>query len=83
MTDAVRISKIVVIGNNEVCDDGSVIPQYQIDGLWFSGQKDITVQSGSEVVLSMLPDGVGVQITLPNGDVVGDEYNLGAVTVER
>jgi len=72
--------EIVVIGNNEVCEDGSIVPQYKIDGLWFSGQKDVSVQLGSEVVLSMLPDGIDLQITLPTGEIVGDDYNLGVVT---
>ena len=62
------------------CLPGSLIPEYRLDGIWSSGDNDLTVAEGTEVVLSMLPNNIGVSITLPDGTVVGDDYNLGNVT---
>ncbi len=61
------------------CKD-TVIPEYRIDGKWFSGDNDVTVDQGTNVMLSMLPNSVGLTITKPDGSVVGDNFNLGGVT---
>ncbi|MGB5553743.1 MAG: T9SS type A sorting domain-containing protein, partial [Flavobacteriaceae bacterium] len=75
--------EIIVIANTQTCALGSVIPQYKINGFWYSGQSNVGVQPGSEVVLSMLPDGVDVSITLPNGTIVDDEYVLDDFSAEN
>ncbi len=62
------------------CPEGSVIPEYRINGVWDSGKEEITVEEGDDLMLSILPNGVGVTITLPDGTRVGDDYSLGAVT---
>ena len=64
-------------GNN--CSATSIIPEYRIDGSWASGQNDLQLSQGTSLMLSMLPNGVGVSIELPNGEIVGDNYNLGSV----
>ena len=63
------------------CTAGSIIPEYRLDGVWDSGENYVTVTEGTEVMFSMLPNNIGVTVTLPNGTVVGDDYNLGNVTV--
>ncbi len=62
------------------CPPGSIIPEYQLDGVWLSGENDLSVAEGTEVVLSMLPNDIGLTITLPDGSTVGDNYDLGNVT---
>ena len=63
----------------ESCPSGSIIPEYTLDGVVQSGAGSITVDEGTEVILSMLPDGIGLTITLPDGSTVGDNHNLGNV----
>ncbi len=62
------------------CSSETIIPEYRINGLWESGANYLRVQEGTEVILSILPNNVGVAITLPDGSQVGDNYNLGNVT---
>ncbi|WP_411032162.1 PQQ-dependent sugar dehydrogenase [Spongiimicrobium sp. 3-5] len=71
---------VALWGLNFNCSDNSIVPEYRLDGTWFSGQSELTVASGTEVVLSMLPNGIGLTITLPDGSQVGDDYNLGNVS---
>tara|TARA_R110000868_G_scaffold90110_1_gene250370 strand:- start:1621 stop:5709 length:4089 start_codon:yes stop_codon:yes gene_type:complete len=61
------------------CPSG-IIPEYSIDGVWDSGQNNLSVATGTEVVLSMLPNGLGVTITLPDGTVAGDDYTISSAT---
>jgi hypothetical protein len=74
------VININVAGSTDNCPSGSVIPEYQLDGIWDSGLNDLNVPEGTLVVLSMLPNGKNPTITLPNGNVVGDDYSLGNVT---
>ena len=62
------------------CQPNSIIPEYRLDGVWSSGENELTVSYGTEVMLSMLPNEIGVTIELPDGTIVGDNYNLGEVT---
>ena len=62
------------------CKSSTIIPEYKINGTWFSGSSDITINEGTGIVLSMLPNGRPLAITLPNGTVVGDNYFLGNVS---
>lgn len=73
----------LTVGNtSNNCPSGSIIPEYNIGGVWSSGQNSISVAEGKAVTLSMLPNGVGLTIRLPNGTVVGDNHKLGKVTAE-
>ncbi|WP_298481223.1 PQQ-dependent sugar dehydrogenase [uncultured Maribacter sp.] len=65
------------------CEEGSIIPEYQLNGIWKSGKNEVEVVEGTEVVLSMLPNDIGLEITLPNGEIVGDNYDLGMVDVSK
>ncbi len=62
------------------CPPGSIIPEYRLNGVWLSGQNDLTVAVGTSVMLSMLPNGIGVTVTLPNGTVRGDNYGISSAT---
>ncbi|WP_276392934.1 T9SS type A sorting domain-containing protein, partial [Eudoraea chungangensis] len=62
------------------CVPGSIIAEYNLNGVWFSGEDSITIEEGTVVILSMLPNFIDVDITLPDGTVVGDNYELGSVT---
>ncbi len=62
------------------CPEGSVIAEYRLDGVWNSGKSLLSVEEGTNVILSGLPNNLNLSITLPNGDEVGDNYSLGAVT---
>ncbi len=73
------ILEINVITNSG-CAAGTILPEYRLNGTWLSGQTNISVDEGTSVILSILPNSYGVTITLPNGSKVGDNYNLGAVT---
>ena len=64
----------------ESCDLITVLPEYRLNGTWFSGQTEISIDEGTEVLLSILPNSIGVIITLPDGSDVGDNYNIGNVT---
>ncbi|WP_273567544.1 T9SS type A sorting domain-containing protein [Maribacter halichondriae] len=75
-----RAFEIFVISDGDTCPTGSIVPQYQVNGTWFKGYNNLSVQPGAEVVLSMYPEDIGLEITLPSGEVVGDEHSLGAVT---
>jgi hypothetical protein len=61
----------------------TVIQEYRINGVWQSGAEEITVNEGDDVVLSILPNNVGVAITLPDGSIVGDDYELGNITIAQ
>ncbi|MEM6893951.1 MAG: PKD domain-containing protein, partial [Bacteroidota bacterium] len=65
--------------SNENCET-EIIPEYRLNGVWQSGENDLTVEVGTEVVLSMLPNTISVEIELPSGQTVGDNFSLGQVT---
>ncbi len=67
------------INDPNSCAPGSIVPEYNLDGTWLSGDNDLNVAVGTNVVLSMLPNGIGLTITLPDGTLVGDNFSLGAV----
>ncbi|SDM12158.1 T9SS type A sorting domain-containing protein [Kriegella aquimaris] len=66
--------------NDEDCAAGTIVPEYRLDGTWSSGQNNLNVDEGTDVLLSMMPNGVDLSIKLPNGSIVGDNYSLGKVT---
>ncbi|MFH6605191.1 hypothetical protein ACEZ3G_17050, partial [Maribacter algicola] len=72
--------ELTVNGGVVSCPPGSIVPEYRLDGVWQSGSNDVNVAEGTSVMLSMLPNGVGVSITLPDGGTVGDNYSLGNVS---
>ncbi|WP_339711151.1 T9SS type A sorting domain-containing protein [uncultured Kriegella sp.] len=68
--------------NDNGCAAGTIVPEYRLDGTWNSGQNSLNVDEGTDVLLSMMPNGVDLSIKLPNGSIVGDNYSLGKVTSE-
>ncbi|AZQ57685.1 T9SS type A sorting domain-containing protein [Maribacter sp. MJ134] len=67
-----------------IAGDCNLIEQeYRINGVWQSGAEEITLDEGDELVLSILPNGIDVTITLPNGSFEQDNYNLGNVTLSN
>ncbi|MEH6746450.1 MAG: PKD domain-containing protein, partial [Maribacter arcticus] len=71
---------IDVTDSNPPCT-GTIVPEYRVDGEWLSGSNDLTVTEGTELMFSMLPNGIGVTIEYPDGTLVGDDYLLGNATV--
>ena len=59
--------------------EGLIIPEYRLNGVWSSGDNLVSVSAGTEVLLSMLPNGVDVTIEYPDGRVFGDNHSLGQV----
>ena len=62
------------------CTADQIIPEYRLDGVWSSGQNELTVDFGTEIMFSILPNTLGARVTLPDGSVVSDNFNLGAVS---
>ncbi len=71
--------EVSVTDSGQSCT-GSIIPEYRLNGTWSSGENDLTVEEGTQVMFSMLPNGIDVSLELPNGTVVGDDYLVGNVT---
>ncbi|WP_430905674.1 PQQ-dependent sugar dehydrogenase [Maribacter sp. 2-571] len=63
-------------------DSCNIVPEYRLNRVWYSGESNITVDQGTDIILSILPNDVPLTITLPNGTVVNDNYSLGLVTPE-
>ena len=73
----------IAIWSENICEENSIIPEYQINGVFESGNNSLTVKEGDEVVLSMLPNNLSFSITLPNGSKVNGDYNLGTITPDQ
>ena len=71
---------ITVTPSDIICSESSIVAEYKINGDWRSGNGNLQVDPGTSMVLSMIPNGIGLTVTLPNGTTVGDNYNLGSVT---
>ena len=71
--------EISVTDPNQTCT-GSIIPEYRLDGVWSSGENNLTVDEGTQVMFSMLPNGIDVSVEFPDGTIVGDDYLVGNVT---
>ena len=71
--------------NVSVCSESSLIPEYNINGNWFSGiqNQKLTVANGAPVYLSMLPNGIGLTIKRPDGVIIGDNSFLGNMTTAQ
>ncbi len=65
-----------------VCPEGNIVGEYRINGSWQSGSGTLEVTEGDVLMLSMLPNDIPVEsIALPDGRLVRDNHNLGAVDV--
>ena len=64
----------------EECTSESIIPEYRLDGVTGSGETELTVAFGTDVAFSMLPDGIDLTVEFPDGTIVGDNFNIYAVT---
>ncbi|WP_172436002.1 PKD domain-containing protein [Sediminicola luteus] len=62
------------------CDPGETVinTQYQINGVWQSGANSLSLDEGTKLVLSAIPDdpSLEITITLPNGVNVPDNYEI-------
>ncbi|WP_339654774.1 PQQ-dependent sugar dehydrogenase [uncultured Maribacter sp.] len=73
----------VAIWSENFCEEDSIIPEYQINGVFESGNNTLTVNEGDELVISMLPNNVSFTLTLPNGSNVNGDYSFGSITAEQ
>lgn len=65
------------------CTPEQIIPEYRLNGVWSSGENDLTVSHGTAVAFSMLPNDIGVTIQLPDGTTVSDNHDLGPVSTDH
>jgi len=73
----------IAIWSENFCEENSIIPEYQINGVFESGNNTLTVNEGDKLVISMLPNTVSFSITLPNGSKVNGDYSLDSITSEQ
>ncbi|MFX0558402.1 PQQ-dependent sugar dehydrogenase [Maribacter sp. CXY002] len=73
----------VAIWAEAFCSETSIIPEYQINGVWQSGSNNLTVQEGDNLTLSILPNTVSFTITLPDGSIINGDHPLGNTTVSQ
>lgn len=67
--------------NPNICSETALIPEYNINGVWYSGRNDqLTIANGAPLYVSMLPNGIGVTIQKPDGTTVGDNAFIGNMT---
>ncbi|WP_185783612.1 galactose oxidase-like domain-containing protein, partial [Croceivirga lutea] len=75
-------STVIDVQVGEISDCNiDLIPEYRINGVWDSGENELTVASGTEVLLSFIPNNINFTIQLPDGSIVSNDYNLGNVEV--
>ncbi|WP_298480587.1 PQQ-dependent sugar dehydrogenase [uncultured Maribacter sp.] len=73
-------SNIAEWGLNLDCTENSIITEYRINGNWKSNDSILTVETGTEIVLSILPNGIDFTIELPDQTIINGDYNLGNVS---
>lgn len=73
----------IAIWKEYVCEENSIIPEYQINGENKSGSNSITINEGDDLILKMLPTTTDYSITLPDGTKINGDHNLGNVTKEQ
>nr|WP_289846867.1 PQQ-dependent sugar dehydrogenase [Maribacter dokdonensis] len=64
----------IAIWAEAFCTDENVIPEYFINGSWNSGSDNLTITEGEDITLSILPNNTPFSITLPEGDIVENDY---------
>ncbi|PIB29923.1 hypothetical protein BFP77_04675 [Maribacter sp. 4U21] len=72
----------IAIWSEQFCSENSIIPEYQVNGVWDSGNDTLTITSGDTLTLSILPNDTEFTITLPNGETFPNDYDLGAVSTD-
>jgi glucose/arabinose dehydrogenase len=70
----------IALWSEVFCSENSVSPEYQVNGVWSSGNNALTIDEGNRLVLSILPNTTDFTITLPNGQEVTGDYSLESVT---
>ncbi|WP_299435388.1 PQQ-dependent sugar dehydrogenase [uncultured Maribacter sp.] len=73
-------SNVAEWGLNLDCSKDSIITEYRVNGNWESNEQILTIEAGTEIVLSILPNGLDFTIELPNQTIVNGDYNLGNVS---
>ena len=71
----------IAVWSEAFCTEDSVIPEYQVNGVWDSGSNTLTLNLGDTLVLSILPNDTNFTVSLPNGESFPNDYNLGAVNL--
>jgi glucose/arabinose dehydrogenase len=72
----------IAIWESIVCTEESIIPQYEINGVWDSGNDSLTLNEGDTLVLSILPNSSTFTITLPSGQIITGDHNLNSVNLD-
>ncbi|MCX2719876.1 PQQ-dependent sugar dehydrogenase [Lentiprolixibacter aurantiacus] len=72
-------SNIAIWSTLSDCNAQSVIPEYQINGVWQNGDTEITVLEGDLLIIGMLPNEIEFTVSAPGGGVTNGDLNLGAV----
>ena len=75
----INSNNIAKWSENYLCTN-KITQEYQLDGVWESGQEFLEIKEGTKVVLSILPNNEKFSIKLPNGTEVSGDYSLGNVS---
>ncbi|MBQ4915661.1 PQQ-dependent sugar dehydrogenase [Maribacter sp. MMG018] len=73
----------IAVWSETFCTEDSIITEYRINGESNSGSNNIIVKEGSEVVLSLLPNNISFDLTLPDGTIVNGEYTIDTISPEQ
>ena len=71
--------------NVNTCSETSILPEYNLNGIWYTGVRGqrLKVANGTPVILSIMPNDLGVTIKKPDGVVMGDNTLIGNVTAAQ
>ncbi len=62
------------------CPQGSVVPEYTVNGITNNGDSEITIYEGDALSLGLVSSTGTFTITLPNGTQVQNGWSIGSVT---
>lgn len=69
----------IALWGEALCTDNVIIPEYQINGTWQSGSNTLSVDEGSSLIISMLPNTTSFTITTPDSTISNGDLYLGTV----
>lgn len=72
----------IAVWSEDGCSENSIIQEYQVNGIWDSGNNTLTVNEGDTLILSILPNNTNFTVLLPNGETRQGDYNLGSLTTD-
>ncbi|MGC1513963.1 MAG: PQQ-dependent sugar dehydrogenase [Maribacter sp.] len=76
----IRSNYMAQWSENFQCSRTAIVQEYEINGVWSSGEAALELEEGTKVVLSILPNNVPFTVTLPNGTVVNGDYAVGEIS---